>query len=214
MIELPYALLKAGKRKKIWEYLTDFDTLMGTLEAELAELVIEDYEAVWETRSTAEYENYAVWESFFREKSHFLLHDYPRWGSHKVLLQLAMEHADESPVTLAAERWLELEYCDWKWSYLKTRPKVPYISPVLKVMIGHEGNINGVLELKDGKLLSWSKNEHHLRLWSSEGEELAVLKGHEDVVREALELKDGRILSWSNYGDKTCLLYTSPSPRD
>jgi len=61
---------------------------------------------------------------------------------------------------------------------------------------GHTNDVNGASELRDGRLLSWSK-DNTLRLWSSEGEELRVLTGHTNTVWGARELSDGRILSWS-----------------
>jgi WD40 repeat protein len=66
--------------------------------------------------------------------------------------------------------------------------------------------VNGALELRDGRLLSWSR-DWTLRLWAADGTELAVLRGHEDEVRGALELRDGRLLSWSE--DTTLRLWAA-----
>jgi len=64
----------------------------------------------------------------------------------------------------------------------------------------------GTLELKNRNILSWSW-DNTLRIWSSDGEEIATLKGHTGLVNGALELKDGKILSWS--GDKTFRIWSS-----
>jgi WD40 repeat protein len=61
--------------------------------------------------------------------------------------------------------------------------------------------------LADGRLLSWSKYDKTLRLWSSAGEAQAVLRGHEWEVSGALALADGRLLSWSD--DRTLRLWSS-----
>src|SRR6516164_5771976 len=68
--------------------------------------------------------------------------------------------------------------------------------PLLAVLEGHSGAVRGALELRDGRLLSWSIDDT-LRLWSAEGTPLAVLEAHSYSVRGALELRDGRLLSWS-----------------
>ena len=67
----------------------------------------------------------------------------------------------------------------------------------LVVLEGHESFVSGTLELQDGRILSWAREEKVLRLWSAGGESLAVLEGHEGFVGGALELQDGRILSWA-----------------
>ncbi len=67
----------------------------------------------------------------------------------------------------------------------------------LSILKGHEDSINGALELRDGRILSYS-SDSTLRIWSEDGKEQYVLKGHEDSINGALELRDGRILSYSS----------------
>jgi WD40 repeat protein len=66
--------------------------------------------------------------------------------------------------------------------------------------------VSGALELRDGRLLSWSEDTT-LRLWAADGTEIAVLRGHEGCSLGALELRDGRLLSWS--ADKTLRLWAA-----
>lgn len=67
----------------------------------------------------------------------------------------------------------------------------------LAVFEGHTDNINGVLIIPDGRILSWS-DDHTLRLWNNQGSTLTVFKGHNGKVNGALWLSDRRILSWSD----------------
>ncbi|PJF30211.1 MAG: hypothetical protein CUN51_08575, partial [Candidatus Thermofonsia Clade 1 bacterium] len=67
---------------------------------------------------------------------------------------------------------------------------------LLRTLCGHEDWVRGALELRDGRLLSWSVDAT-LRLWAADGAPLATLRGHEGRVWGALELRDGRLLSWS-----------------
>ncbi|MFQ3535499.1 MAG: hypothetical protein SNJ58_06445, partial [Aggregatilineales bacterium] len=64
---------------------------------------------------------------------------------------------------------------------------------------GHEREVYGALELRDGRLLSWS-GDSTLRLWRADEAPIASLAGHENSVWGALELRSGRLLSWSKDG--------------
>ena len=44
-----------------------------------------------------------MWAAFMRERAHILRRGEPEWATNKILLQLAVEHADDSLVTRAAE---------------------------------------------------------------------------------------------------------------
>ena len=96
--------------------------------------------------------------------------------------------------------------CDWCWLRRVPRPPHAAPSPCLAVLEGHTDWVGGALELRDGRLLSWS-GDHTLRLWTADGAPLATLAGHTDPVEGALELRDGRLLSWS--GDHTLRLWTA-----
>jgi len=128
------------------------------------------------------------------------------WPTHKILLQLAAEHADDSPLTMAAERWLAEDHCDWL--RLQRVPRLPHAqkSPCLAVFEGHTNHVRGALVLTRNRLLSWTS--WGLRLWDrTTGACLAVLEGHTDCVRGALILSDGRLVSWG--GDNTLRVWNS-----
>jgi WD40 repeat protein len=75
------------------------------------------------------------------------------------------------------------------------------------MLVGHTEEVQGVLELRDGRILSWSTADETLRLWTASGEAAGPpLTGHTGVWG-ALELRDGRILSWSLYN--TLRLWTA-----
>ncbi|MCA9886026.1 MAG: hypothetical protein KC708_23790, partial [Anaerolineae bacterium] len=80
---------------------------------------------------------------------------------------------------------------------------------------GHTGAVRGVLELRDGRLLSWtgrvgndidmffsdfSGNDSTPRLWGLDATPLATLEGHTAQVEAVWELRNGRLLSWSQDG--------------
>ena len=64
----------------------------------------------------------------------------------------------------------------------------------------NEGEVNGALELPDGRVLSWSA-DRTLRIWNSQtGEVLVVLEGHGRAVTGTALLSGGKLLSWSASG--------------
>lgn len=140
-----------------------------------------------------------IWEAFLRERAHILGRGERVWPAERILLQLAVEHADESPITAAAMAWLERDECDWVWMRKVRRPE--HIKPnlCLRVFEGHRDRVQGALRLEDGRFLTWSK-DHQLKLWSEVGEELEVLEGHTDSVDGALLIDATKAASWSRSG--------------
>ena len=196
--EQPYQETLSDKWSDITgKTLTHFPFLMAKAKANMVEGILEDYAFLWDRAPETVKEHLHLWRGFFTERAHILRRGNLEWPAYKILLQLAVEHADDSPVTIGAERWLEESRCDWPW--LRRIQRVAHIgkSPCLAVLEGHTDRVAGALETKDGPILSWSA-DRTLRLWDREGKPLAVLEGHTDYwVRGALETKDGHILSWS-----------------
>jgi hypothetical protein len=76
---------------------------------------------------------------------------------------------------------------------------------LLRTLTGHTRRINGALELRDGRLLSWASwgswtDDTTLRLWTAHGTPLSILTGHEKAVQSGLELQNGQLVSWAQDG--------------
>ena len=141
-----------------------------------------------------------LWEAFFREREHILRRGHARWPANKILLQLAVEHADDSPVTLAAERWLTNGHCDWTWFRNPQRVRHASPDPCLRVFEGHAGKISGALLFPDDRILTWSSDQT-LRIWDYDtASNVATLAGHGGEIDGAQLLDGNRILSWSRDG--------------
>lgn len=201
-------LVEAARASQAVHMLSDFAYLMArlqTLRPGGAEGVARDWQQVLETGVTFGPES-RLWEAFFRERGHLLCRGSAGWPSYRILLQLAVEHADDSPVTRQAEAWLAAGLCDWLW--LRNPRRVPHAAPdpCLRVLEGHTEFVWGAATLADGRVLSWS-GDHSLRLWTPDGSPLATLAGHTATVSGGRALDDGRILSWSR--DNTLRLWTA-----
>jgi WD40 repeat protein len=147
----------------------------------------------------------AVWEEFARTKRHILGRGDEEWPANKILLQLASEHAQDSPVTEAAEVWLKEDASEWMWLRQMRLPEQYTPDPCIRVMEGHTGGVVGVIALTNSKILSWARgqwpkecDDYSLRLWDIEtGQCKSVLEGHCSPIRDVMQLNNGRILSWS-----------------
>ena len=188
--------------------VTDFSWLMRKCELGLLDSISCDYTLLTKQVPDEVRKRLQTWQVFFREKAHILRRGNEDWPRDKILLQLAVEHADDSPLTIAAEKWLKDSHCDWFW--LRRVPRLPHAqkNPCLAVLEGHTYTVNGARVLADRRLLSWSADKT-LRLWDSNSACQVILQGHTDFVKGALELAKGRLLSWSS--DKTLRVWDSRS---
>ena len=192
-----YHFTKSEQTDQAAVLLTNFPFLLHKLRVGLLEGVFEDYAIVRREAPAEVVKRLEIWANFFLEKAHILRRGNGDWPTYKILLQLSVEHADDSPLTTCAEQWLAKGCCDWLWLCRVPRLPHPQKHPCLLVLEGHSHGVNGALILADDRILSWSFDKT-LRLWDSfNGACLAVLKGHSDNVTGALALAGGRLLSWA-----------------
>jgi len=196
---LPAHLFALGDDVRMTRLLKDFRYLIEKVRRGMLERLLADYRGIPGSVTTST-ERLEVETSFFQEKAHILRRGNDDWPAHKILLQLAIEHADESALTLSAERWIADERCDWFWWKQIQRSLHPRKNFCIAVLEGHGDAVGGALELVTGKIISWSSwsKDTTLRVWDgSSGACLAVLAGHTERVRGALPMGGDRFLSWS-----------------
>ena len=182
--------------------VTDFPTLQARLAQENgagAQALSDDAAATAAVHHHDE--TLSVWANFFQERTHLIRMGNADWPATGILLQLAVEHADNSPIARAAETWLEAEQCDWVWLKRARRLQQVATNPCTHVFAGHHSSVGGVVELHDGRILSWSKDKT-LRIWNqSNGEIITVLEGHSRAVTGVIGLDKNRVLSWTRSGN-------------
>ncbi|MBN2576955.1 MAG: TIR domain-containing protein, partial [Deltaproteobacteria bacterium] len=90
-----------------------------------------------------------VWRAFHAENAHILRREdaLPQTS----LLQRAVAHADTSPVTEGAERWLEQVGSEGQWLRPLGRPHERERSACLRTLEGHTAHVNAVAPLPDGR---------------------------------------------------------------
>jgi len=201
LMELPYHLSLADRIQEARDTITDFDFAMAKCRLNRSDDWVHDF---FKASAAAKSREYRIWESFVKTNAHILRRGNADWPAHKILLQLAIEHADDSPATIGAEKFLTEGKCDWAWLRRELRVKHAGIDPCLAVFEGHKAAINGALEISDKMILSWASD---IRLWDKEtGKCLRTLTGHTDHINGVSLLENGNFISWSK--DNTIRLWS------
>ena len=197
LMELPYHLAKAGRIEEARSVITNFDFAMAKCRLNRSDDWVSDFRLASGNGKSHEYR---IWERFITTNAQILRRGNSAWSAHKILLQRAIEHADDSPATIAAEKFLAEGTCDWTWLRKECRVSHAGIDPGVAVFEGHTSSVKGLLELPDGKILSWS-GDCTLRIWEKEsGISLKVLEGHKGGVEGVHICTGNRALSWAwNY---------------
>jgi Cdc6-like AAA superfamily ATPase len=211
LTELPYQLIMSGQNKRALELLTNFDFLMKKFKLNRTAEVLDDFTLAKNLGidKLPEHEllneRFYVFNVFIQSNKHILEKGDKDWDSSKIFFQLAIEHADNSPLTNEAEAYERDGKVTFDYVRDVNRDNEMYIAPPSIKLEGHIDTVYDVIKLRDGRLLSWSKDKT-LRLWSCDAEPIAVMEGHIGDVKGAIELRDGRLLSWSE--DKTLRLWS------
>ena len=159
---LPEHLKRAGHAAALAQTLTDFSFAMRRVDGGALEHALEDYRTLRSDAGSAG--PLQAWADCLLGGAHLLRRATPQWPASRSLLQLAIEHADNSAITQAAQAWLSLGLCDWTWLRQLERPQRFSPSPVLSVLEGHRDEVRGAQALENKQLLSWS-DDCTLRIW-------------------------------------------------
>lgn len=173
--EVVFQLVKSEEFGTAKDLLSSFPFVFNKIRSGLLEDVLEDYPLLNEVATKEIIEQLKIWIAFFREKAHILRRGSGQWPSYKIFVQLAVEHADDSPITMCAEKWLEEGRCDWVWLCSVYRPLNPDIPSNITTFEGHVGYIHDVKNMGNNRLLTVGSDDT-IRLWDiNSGDCLSVL---------------------------------------
>ena len=199
LMEQARHLIQAGRLKEAEKLITDFDYCMAKCRLNRSDDLADEYRTLKSEAANMEINlspAFGVWEDFIRSNNHIFRRGHDKWPADRIFLQLAIEHADTSPITREAERFSEEGKCDWHWLMNVRRAKAPGVNPCLAVFEGHQASINGALPLPDGHILSWGGR--NIRIWEAEtGRCLNVLQGHNKEIESVRILPHGRVISYA-----------------
>lgn len=210
-MEQAYHLIQAGRLDEAEKLITNFDYCMAKCRLNRSDDLADEYRILkMEAAKTKFYlsPEFRIWEDFIRTNAHILHRGHDKWSADMILLQIAMEHADDSPITMKAERYLEEGKCDWHWLMDVRRPKKYVTNPCLTVLEGHKSYISSALLLPDGHVISAGGTD--LRIWDAEtGRCLRVLRGHPKTINKIFLFDESRVISSSD--DKTLRVWDTKS---
>ncbi|MEZ6056864.1 MAG: AAA family ATPase [Planctomycetaceae bacterium] len=174
----------AKEYKTAADLLTNFPFLINKLRNGLLETAFEDYLTLRILAPSQLVESIEIWSDFFQEMGHIFRRGLEDNTCHKIFLQLATEHADNSPLTQAAEQWLAEGRCNWFW--LKHIRRQQYVNrdPCRIVLEGHSSSIEGVKLLTGRRVASWSPHWTHSHISGTEMRAFSLDSG--DCLNEFL----------------------------
>jgi WD40 repeat protein len=148
-----------------------------------------------------------AWADFSRV-NHIFLRGTPR-RAEQALLQLALDTADDSPLTLAAERLVESGHITWPWCRWLDRPAKWAPSPIVSTMSPHRASM-GVLGrsflrpplavLDERRILSCATDGTVCLSDLETGSTVMAWEGHSDAAGGVKVLRSGAPVSWGEDG--------------
>ena len=127
-----FHLLIRHNYQDVQQLLSDYDFLMERFRCSSSQEIFQIVKEVLTIDEKTDMNpHFRIWKSFFYEKSSLIAMGTNLWPASKIFFQLCMEHADQSPLTIAAEHWYHQGKCTWNWLRKNSRPKEIVKTPLL-----------------------------------------------------------------------------------
>ena len=111
-------------------------------------------------------DDFDEWIRFVRERAHALRRGDGAWSTDRILLQLAVEQADDSPVTTASEVWMDETGHPGPALCAGSRPARLERSNLVHVLEGHDKPVQDVLVDQEQRLVTAAKGGE-VRVWDA-----------------------------------------------
>ena len=190
---LPSHLKACGRVEDRLQILMDFAFAMRRSAKGMLLAMLADYRSEEHSSNSA----MQAWAHCILSQSHVLRRGTLEWPAHKILLQLAIEHANDSAITVAAEHWLQIGQCDWTWLRRKQRDLRFVTSHCHMTFEGHSKSTIAVLLLPERRMASISE-DCSLRIWNlNSGNCENIFATTDSPYSAIIEWPQGKILAWS-----------------
>ena len=188
LVEQPWQQTKAKMWENLLGILNKYEFVEAKVKAFKLKEVQEDYNYSLNLIPKERKERNILdnWLTFFREKNHILLKGNEEWPAYKILLQLAVEYAENSPVTKSVENYLKNKNVDWTWIIPLIRPIQLPINICLFTIDSFHEKSTGIFNPD----ISISGNSKFI-LFSTENNEITIA-----------DLREKEIVSRKNYSKK------------
>ena len=104
-------------------------------------------------------ERFYIFDNFLTSNKHIIERGDDEWDSSKIFFQLAIEHADKSPLSIDADKFEEDGRVDFDYVRDVNRDKEIYISPLVAILDGCEDCITDIEILPDQNIVSYSSDD-------------------------------------------------------
>ena len=122
------------------------------------------------------------WVRLIHPHAHLLEQASEAVPAYRIFFQLAINHADNSPITRQAERYLAEGHVDWPWLQRVKRPKSPSPNPLRRTIFFNEP-IQETDIWSDGQILLWTS--HNLYRLTPDGDCEHIVQTDSDIVYAA-----------------------------
>jgi WD40 repeat protein len=170
-------LVNEGRRQEALKILIDFSLWMYSLRRQNDPSTLEQWCDGWDLLAPTDQElglEGRMWRDFLRMNRHrFRLAKNQPW---RVFFQAALDHADDSAVTRAAESWHSNGLCEWSWLKWKNRPKTWREDLCVAVLVDGNALSYDVHVRVDDKIVSIPSAKKKKRLLSSEDHDPHIVR--------------------------------------
>ncbi len=143
-------------------------------------------------------ERFYIFDNFLTSNEHVLKRGDKEWNSSKIFFQLAIEHADKSPLSIDADKFEEDGKVDFDYVRDVNRDEEIYISPLVAVLDDYSKRVTDIKILENLNIVT-SYGDGTIRIWDHKSFEcIVVLKGHQDRIRGIEINSDQNIISYSD----------------
>ncbi len=215
---LPGFLVSESDTEQLHRLLTDFDFLESRLYLFGVEYLLNDYKEAMRSNvwiSSQKLKTLKLIQGAIELSSHILVGDKTQLAGQLWGRLLSFEIPEIQKMLQQAKSW---KLTSW------LRPMAPSLTPpggrLLRTFTGHSGWVNAIVVTPRGMVISGS-SDNTLKVWNPEtGKEISTITGHKARIRAIALLDEKWVISGSDdftikvWNLETCLLYTSPSPRD
>ena len=206
LTELPFQLIKSNQETKSLELLTNFEFLMKKFKLNKTAEVLEDYALakIEQIKSDDKdlNERFYIFDNFLTSNKHILERGTKEWDSSKIFFQLAIEHADNSPLSIDADKYEDNGKVDFDYVRDVNRDEEMYISPLVAILKGHKWGITDIQVLSDKNIIS-SSQDGSIRIWDKDSYEPIFVKVLDRNGIDGIKLlENGNLLSYSSFSLK------------
>jgi hypothetical protein len=198
----PHNLMMAGELEKAIGVLTEYAVANERLKVFGSDNWVDDIAiafSVDDAKKSLHIETkqkLKVWNRFCSQKAHILRRGDSDWTANKILLQLAFEHAETSPIRQAAEQWFDLGHCDWLWVKSNQISESIVFDPHVSSFEHQSHTIVGMKKITENRFVSWSK-EGEVAIWQ-DGKAIILQGKHFWKVQGVVSVSPTRLASWSS----------------